>query len=351
LRAGKFHIEAYQATPLAELVAICDANETVLHAVGIQYNIPPAMRFTRYEDMLAKAALDVVSVALPNALHPSATISALEAGLHVVCEKPMANTVAAAQTMLDAARQHPDQHLMITYNFRCRPDAQWMHDMVQSGALGEIYHANISWRRETGIPGSASFSSRSTATGGALMDIGVHALDLALWMLGFPRACTVSGHTRAAFGPRRRKIWSSRIPGSAGGDDFGVEDGAIGFLRMDGGLTMLLQATWGEHAKPGEDRLYVELQGTEGTAVLDIPNYTRGDTLRFYSEIGGAPVASQPKVEWGERFHHGWFIHESLDRIRRGEAPVSDGAQGMAAVQILEAVYRSAAAGHEVVIE
>jgi predicted dehydrogenase len=350
LGVGRAHARGYARSPHAALVALCDSDEARLREIAQEFNVSPQACYTDYHRMLAQHPLDIVSVCVPNALHAAVSVTALEAGAHVMCEKPMAPSTAEARQMLDAARR-ARRHLMVSYNYRYRADTQWMVRMVRGGRLGEIYHASVSWRRETGIPGWGWVGSKPVSGGGALIDLGVHVLDLALWMLGFPAVSSVSGEIRSAFGPRGLKTWT-RQPVAATPGSFEVEDGAVGLIRLVGGGTIALQATWAEHRAPQDDRIGVELQGTEGTLVLDIPNYTKEDTLRFFTEIENQPVTVIPRLRWNApAYHHEALMMETVEKLAQGETPSVDGTQGLAAVRILEGLYRSAQTGHEVVLE
>ena len=148
LGVGKSHAKGYLNNPGASLVALCDTNEARLRELAQQYGVPSEGCFTDYNQMLAQAKLDLVSVCLPNFLHSEVTVAALNAGAHVLCEKPMAPTVAQAQAMIDAAQQN-NRQLMVAYNYRYRDDVQWIRRLVASGGLGRIYHIHAAWRRET----------------------------------------------------------------------------------------------------------------------------------------------------------------------------------------------------------
>jgi predicted dehydrogenase len=346
LGVGQSHAKGYLSSPQAELIAVCDANETRLNDWASKWDI--SGRYTDYQQMLDEADLDIVSVCLPNAMHAKATIDALDSGVHVVCEKPMAQTVSEAEQMIEAAERN-HRRLMVAYNYRYRPDSQWMYRMVQSGKLGTIYHVSASWRRETGIPGWGWFGSKQMSGGGALIDLGVHVLDLGLWMMGFPKVKTVSGDTRMFFGPKNLKTWG-RLPGQSFEGGFDVEDGGVGFLRLANGANMVLNVTWAEHVQPQEDAIRVEIQGTEGTAVLHIRNYKNDDTLRFYTEMEGEPVTVIPSVRFGTPQGHEGLIHDVVDSLVRNVPPSTDGTQGLTAVSVLEALYQSAAEGHEVTL-
>lgn len=346
LGVGRAHAKGYIASPDAELVALCDANSERLEQYAAEYNIKAY--YTDYRKMLKEAQLDVVSVGLPNALHAEASIAALEAGAHVICEKPMAINVAEAHAMLAAAHQH-NRQLMVCYNYRYRSDSQWMRRLIRSGRLGQVYHVAVSWRRETGIPGWGLFGSKAASGGGALIDLGVHVIDLGLWMLDFPRVQTISGHVRSLFGPYGRKTWG-KSPSADRDDTFDVDDGGVAFMRLANGATMALQVTWAEHAQPHEDAFRVEVQGTDGTAILHVRNYSNEDTLHFYTEIEGAPVTVVPGVNFDGPQGHTALIIDLVASLRAGTPPAATGEQGLIAVEILEALYQSAVDGREVCI-
>jgi predicted dehydrogenase len=349
LGVGKSHARGYLGNHGAALVAICDMDEVRLHELGIQYAIPPENRYTDYKKMLAEAKLDLVSVCLPNYLHAETTIAALDAGVHVLCEKPMAPGVAQAQEMIAAAGRNSRQ-LMVTYNYRYRADTQWIRRLIAGGHLGSVYHVYASWRRETGIPGSGWFGNKQMAGGGALIDLGVHVLDLTMWLLGFPGVLTVSGDTHSVFGPRGMKMWGRR-PGQIAQPPFDVDDGAVGFIRFANGANAVLEATWAEHRQPQDDLIRMELQGTNGTVVLNIANYKLEDTLRFYTELEGEPATVIPNLRFSGPQGHEALIIDVIRSIRENSTPPSDGFQGLAAVQVLQAMYESARTGHEIALD
>jgi predicted dehydrogenase len=344
LGVGGAHAEGYLRAPGAELVALCDTNEARLRERGQKYDVPAEGLYTSYPDMLERAQLDIVSICLPNALHAEASIRALEAGCHVLCEKPLAPSVDEVRDMIKAARLN-DRRLMVAYNHRYRADMAWVRRMHAEKRLGTIYRVDAWWRRETGIPGWGTFSQQQFSGGGALIDLGVHVLDLALWMLDFPAVHSVSGMVRASFGPRGQKAWGG--PPAV----FDVDDWGEGYIRLAGGTTIHLQASWAEHRTPGDDLIRLEFQGTEGTAVVNIPNYTKTDTLRFYTEMAGAPVTVIPVVRWSAPAGHEALIADCLACLASDVPSPTDAAQGLIAVRILEAIYHSAQTGREVSFE
>ncbi|MCZ7542073.1 MAG: Gfo/Idh/MocA family oxidoreductase [Anaerolineae bacterium] len=341
---GRHHARAYQDLKDTELVAICDVNADRLEQIGALF--PNVARYSDYHALFAEAGLDLVSVAVPNILHAEITIAALEAGLHVVCEKPLAVDVAAAEAIVQAAERARGK-LTVCYDKRYRADAQWLRRAVASSTLGDIYHVEAGWKRETGIPGGW-FVQKAMSGGGPLIDLGVHVLDIALWVLGFPAVKTVSGVTRAVFGPAGRKTWGTK---TGDGSRYEVEDGAVGMLRLEGNVPMLLEASWADHRRPGEDDMYFRFSGSKAAAVVHVRNYTQEDTLRLYTEIDGIAVEATPRLHPPDPSGHAGLLADFVRAIRMDDAPPAPASQGLATVRVLDAFYRSAATGREVALE
>jgi len=167
-----------------------------------------------------------------------------------------------------------------------------------------------------------------------------------LWCLNFPAVQTVSASTRSIFGSKGEKLWNP-VP-NYNPADFTVEDGATGFLRLVNGTTLTLQATWAEHRQPRDDFYKIEIQGSRGSVALTTLNYKHDDTLRLYTEQGGLPVTIAPGIQPAARGGHEALIAATISAIQDNTPLPADGAQGLATVRILEAMYRSAATNAEV---
>ncbi|RLJ01191.1 MAG: gfo/Idh/MocA family oxidoreductase, partial [Candidatus Aenigmatarchaeota archaeon] len=157
LGMGRGHVEAYQAHPEAEVVAICDIDEGRLGQVGDRYGI--ARRYMDYREMLEKEELDIVSVATPNSLHMPITVAALQAGCHVLCEKPLALNAQEAKKMVEKAEE-VGRRLMVNFSYRFDPISLALKDQVNKGVLGEPYFARTVWHRRRGIPGFGGWFGR-----------------------------------------------------------------------------------------------------------------------------------------------------------------------------------------------
>lgn len=344
---GAAHIEGYQRVPGVEVRALADLNDERLQQVAARYSVPD--RYHAYQELLARPEIDAVSICLPNVLHAPVTIAALQAGKHVLVEKPLASTVADGQAMV-AAAEETGRILMVAFNQRYRSDLQWLKQYVDTGALGRIYYAKAHWMRRSGIPRLGSwFVSQAQAGGGPLIDLGVHVLDMALYLMGEPRPQTVSASAYAEFGPRGQKGSTAWVkPIGAQPLAYDVEDLATAFIRLEGGATLLLEASWATHSAAGDD-FGVTLYGTEGGAELLIRNYTYEGTVRVFTDIGGAPTDLAPRIPKAEG--HPAVIARFIAAIRDGAPAIPSSTEGLRRIEVLTACYRSAQEGHEIVLD
>ena len=328
------HLPGYRAS-LAPVAALCDLDEDRARALAKEHSIPQV--YTDWRAMLAEVQPDIVSVCLPNVFHHELTIAALEAGAHVLCEKPLATTVAEARSMFETARRK-GRLLMTAQNFRFEPSTQAIKRAVESGALGQVYHAEATAVRRMGIPTWGTFHQRSFSAGGCLLDIGVHMLDQTLWLMGNPTPTKVSAVTQRRFGQRpdiaaaRGNAWDPKR--------FDVEDFAVAFVRFQDGASLVLRASWVSHI--AQNRFSSQLLGTEGGAITDPPTlYRLRDGLQVDEEFKNLP---RPASYEGEVAH---FL-----AVVRGQAkPLVREEETMNVQRILNAAYRSAEEGREVEVE
>ncbi|MDX1520547.1 MAG: Gfo/Idh/MocA family oxidoreductase [Anaerolineae bacterium] len=343
---GRIHIRAYQQLlEEVEVVALCDLNEPLLTEVADQYNV--AKRYLDYQKMFASGDIEAVSVCLPNNLHGPVSIAALEAGLHVLCEKPLAENAASGQKVVEAVGWASTKFMMC-FNRRYRADIQWMKQVIDSGELGRIYQVQAGWIRETGIP-SGWFTNKAVAGGGPLIDLGVHMLDAVMWLLDYPQPLTVSGDVQSNFGQRGLKAWQWRKRMASEGP-FGVEDSATAFIRLRDGTSLTLETSWASHDRPGLDDFFITFRGTEGSIKLYVANYAAENTLTLFREINGIPVLTQPAVK-GIPTDHEYAIAEFVHCIRNDTAPTAPVEQGQTIMRLLDAIYQSAASGREIVMD
>ena len=340
------HIAGYQKIPGVEVIAIAGPDVERCRAVATQYGIPQV--FVDYRDMLT-LGLDAVSIGVPNKLHAQMAIDTLAAGCHVLCEKPLAINAADAERMVAAARGS-DKILMVAFSRRFIPNAIVLKRLIDEGALGPIFYARAGWTRRAGIPGLGGwFTTRALAGGGPLIDLGVHMLDLALYMMGYPRPVSVNGATYAEFGPRGKGAMAyGTRPADPAQAIFDVEDFATGFIRFENGATLVLEASWAGYQPLGDD-IYLQLYGRTGGARLAMPNFREVHSLRLTTEMGGTLVDVVPAVPQEKGINeYDREIAAFVQSIRTGVPPPATAEQGLTVMRIIDALYRSAATGQEV---
>ncbi|MGC4190821.1 MAG: Gfo/Idh/MocA family oxidoreductase [Thermomicrobiales bacterium] len=343
--AGLFHLEGYSEDPRVRVVALAGLDTDRCATLAERFNVPNVYR--DYQDLLAQDDIDAVSIAVPNFLHMPVAIAALEAGKHVLIEKPLARNEAEGRAMVEAAEK-AGKILAISFQRRSRHDVQVMREQVQSGALGRIYYSKAFWMRRSGIPGWGSwFTSKEAAGGGPLIDLGVHVLDLILYVLGNPKVATVSATTYAEIGTQGRGNWAGRnqqfIP--EGHKGYEVEDLASAFVRFEDGGTLLLEASWASYGEM-EDDFGIQVYGSNGGARIHSVKYADTDTLRMWSSIGDTTQESAPTVV--ARKGHTEIIHGFVDGILDGKPVSPDGIEGLDRVRLIDAIYRSAELGREI---
>jgi len=337
------HINAFRSVPDVELVALCDTNKDRVTAIAAERGIPQT--YTDYRRMLKKAALDLVVVATPNALHARMTIDALKAGAHVLCEKPMALTYRDAMDMVDTS-QKLLRSLTVGFCLRHGPDAIAAKKKCVSGELGQVYYCKASLLRRSGIPGYGSwFTNKDLAGGGAMMDIGCHVTDLSLYLMGHPRPVAVSASTYANFGPKAIGLGTWGADHAQPPARCDVDDLTTAFIRFEDGLTMTVEASWAGH---GTDGMRIQIFGTEGGIELNPKLFGADTPLRWFtrreSELVEEPVALPPSA--GSIYDlqaQAW-----VSAIRSGAAPLVLPEQAAMVSQITEALYKSAESGKEV---
>lgn len=331
---GGVHLQGYKECPEAEVVAICDINEERLSERANQFGIPNT--YTDYKEMLNRKDIDAVSICTPNYLHAPMTIAAFEAGKHVICEKPLAMSPEEGEAMV-AASKKAGKLFMTAFNNRFRGDSQVLKKFIENGGLGEIYFGKTGWIRRKGIPGMGSwFTKKNMSGGGPLIDIGVHVLDLALWLMGNPKAVTATGSTYSKFGPKGEGTGTWGTAEANGG--FDVEDFASAFIRLDTGATLILEASWASHIK--QEKIFTNLCGTKGGADLE--------PLQIYTDIDGVQtdlIPAFPELEG-----HIMEIRHFIDCLTKGTELISTGEHGLEVVRILNAIYKSAELGKEVTL-
>jgi predicted dehydrogenase len=325
------HIPGYQAQKDVELVALCDVLPGQAARVAEEFEIPRA--YDSYDEMLKKERLDVVSVCTPNVSHKTATVAALKAGLHVLCEKPIAMNLAEGREMVETARKL-GKVLQIGLHWRFTSQAQSLKRFIDAGDLGDIYYGEATCMRRRGIPGWGVFTQKNMQGGGALIDIGVHTLDHTMWLMGNPRPVAVTGATYAAFGKRQDvvSVWAHWDA-----DKFDVDDMGVAMVRFENGATLLLRASWAANIE--KEFSETRILGTQGGAFMN--------PLRIYKEMHDNLVDITPTSLPEVKPHTQEIDH--FVACARGEQQCQVVPEQVLDVQaVLDAIYQSAETGREV---
>lgn len=345
--AGRQHMAAYAELPGVELVALAGMEADQLQQLGDHYGVQH--RYADWQDLVADVELDVLSVATPTALHGPIALAALAAQIHVLSEKPMADTAAVARTMVQGAEDN-DRVLDVSFNHRRRGGVRALKQVVDSGVLGRVYYAKTGWLRRQGIPGLGSWFTRAAlAGGGPLMDIGVHMLDMTLHVLGEPSVAAATAATYAKFGPQGRGGASTELAAKtgAGGGAFDVEDLSTAFLRLADGATLLLESSWAQWIE--HDQCYVTLYGTEGGASLawrGTPGSPQSVTV--WTEVAGLPAVLSPPI--GPDGGHTEAVADFLAKVNSTDHAPYRGAEALQRALVVEACYTSARNSREIAI-
>jgi predicted dehydrogenase len=329
------HLPSYQSLPGVEVAAVADLRREAAEAAAAKFGIPKAFR--DYRKLLALEEIEAVSVCTPNAFHKEQAVAALEAGKHVLVEKPMAVNAREGAEMIAAAKK-AKRLLMVALNLRFASSSQALKRAVAGGALGEIYYAEAIATRRRGIPGWGAFTSKSKSGGGALLDIGVHSLDLTLYLMGFPKPVAVSGVTYAKLGKLKH---SAETAGYWGWDPkkFDVDDFGVGLVRFSNGATLFLKSSWA--ANIGDGQMNSVLVGTEGGAELS--------PLKLFREEHGSLVDITP-VGLPQVNSHQEEVRLFIEAIRRRLPSPIPGEEAILTTKILDGIYRSSQTGREVKI-
>ncbi len=289
---GAMRMDAVAASGRAVVAALCDPSEACLSAAAARHG--EAVAFADYDEMLSRAeqlGLDGVVIATPNSLHAPQAIAALERGLAVFCQKPLALNAAEARAIVDAARR-ADRRLGVDYSYRYTDGVQALRSMVRSGELGRIFAIETAFHNAYG-PGKAWCHDPAIAGGGALLDLGVHLIDLCLWILDSHGVRSVRG---GAF--RRGEPLGGR----------GIDDFAIAQLELDDGVLVHLAVSWNAHA--GTDCVIrTAFYGTHGGAeVRNIDgSFFDFEIVRF--EGRGRRTIGRESGDWLGRAILDWVDH------------------------------------------
>lgn len=334
------HIPSYIGEKRVEIVALCDIKPERAEFLKKTF-FRSAKTYSDYKELLKDESIDYVDICTPNYLHSVIAVDALNAGKHVLCEKPDAVSVEEALKMKDAAEKN-GKKLMVIRNNRYYGTSFEIKKFAEEGGFGQIYAGRCGWVRRRGIPGKGGwFTTKAQSGGGPLIDLGVHMIDLAIWFMGNPKPVSVSGNTFCKFADND----SSDSPESKFGDKveggtFDVEDLAMGLIRFENGAVLQIEFSWASNIK--SEHRFVELRGDKAGLA-----WKNGKAQIFYEKNG---VQVNKKVKGKKTpIAHKVNIAHFID-VLEGADPIFVPDQGIDMIKILSAIYESAKTGKEVIL-
>ena len=333
---AKTHMPGWAASEHTQVVAGCDVDPVTLQKWGETYHVEALT--TDSADLFEDPDIDIIDICTPNNYHAPLAIAALDAGKHVLCEKPLAPTPAAIHDMI-AARDRSDRLLMTAQHFRFQGAAKAMKAEIDNGALGDVYHARCWVLRRAAVPTRPGFIMKEHSGGGPCIDIGVHILDLALWFMDNPKPIAVTGVARAELAHQEGafSVWGGTIP-----PEFDVEDFAAAFVRFGNGATLILEVSWLLHHDTDGSDMQMWLYGTNGgchwpKCQIYEPNYAIQQHYNRTLKMTGHTL--EP---------HALECVEFAQAIVDGAPSPVPAEQSLQVMTILDGVYRSQQTGGEI---
>lgn len=338
------HMPGLSKVKNAELVAFCDIVVERAEAAKAKFGTEDATVYENYNELLNDPSIEVVHVCTPNDSHADIAVAALEAGKHVMCEKPMAKTAEGARRMLEAAKR-TGKKLSIGYQNRLRADSRYLKEACDRGELGEIYFAKAHAIRRRAVPTWGVFLDEEKQGGGPLIDIGTHALDLALWMMNNykPKAVLGRAYHKLSQTENAANAWGPWDP-----KEFTVEDSAFAMITMENGASIVLESSWALNTLD-IDEAKVSLSGTKAGADMK-----KG--LRFNGESNSRLYVNEVELSsGGVAFYEGQSENEVelearlwIEAVINDTEPVVTAEQALVVSEILEAIYESSRTGKAV---
>jgi len=325
------HIPAYiSLQEKVELTAVHDVNEARAEETAERFGIPHV--FTDYHKMFDH--VDAVTICTPNKFHPEISVAASEAGVHVLCEKPMAITTAECEAMIEASRK-TNSLLSIAYHYRYTETAQAAKQAVDHNEIGDPLVTRVQALRRRKVPGWGVFTNKDLQGGGSLIDYGCHLLDLALWLLDSPKPVEVMGTTynRLSRTPNQINDW-----GTFDHETFDVDDHVTAYITFDNGASLQLECSWAANIK--EDSKHISISGVDGG--LNVYPF------ELYQPKHGTFMTSTAKAVHDER-EAGFIQAQNFVESCLGESElVVKPEQALQVSRIIEAIYKSSESGTSV---
>ena len=348
------HIKSYLNQPDVEIVAGCDLIPGKAKAFMEKYGVEGAKtEYASHKEMIADKSLklDAVSICTYNCQHAVPAIDSLNAGLHVMLEKPFTVTLDEAVEVMKAEKKSGK---ILSIGFQPRMDAnmKMIKKIVESGALGQIYYIQTGGGRRRGIPTpyGTTFIEKKTGGIGALGDIGCYSLDMVLNAIGYPKPLTVSGYKSAFFGtdPNYSNYVKTGHPEYA--EKFGVDDFAAAFIRLEGGIILDFRIAWAMNLDTPGDTIIMGTKGGLRIPSTECWNGTVGGPMILYHEVCGEQTQTEiPIIPVKEKLFD-LKIRTFIDAIKEGGTAPVPSSQILYNQAIIDGIAKSAECGREVEI-
>lgn len=329
---GQQHAKGYDASGGFKIVALADLIPLRRQKLQAEHKI--ANLYAEAKELLADKDLDAVSVCLPTFLHGPIVLAALKAGKHVICEKPPAMNAKEAR-QLESAATKAGKVLLYAFQRRFGGHEQAAKQAIAKSYAGDVYHARAGWMRTRGVPiGTGWFTDKSRSGGGALIDIGIHALDLAWHLLGQPKPLSAFGITQSRFGelaPKNTK--------------YDVDDAAFALIRFEGGRSLELSTSWALNQPPQQQGLFCRLNGDKGAVDVYTP-----DGAIIYRGFDAKGEARPTPLKPPKVILHAALMRHFRDCILGKARPIVGAAEGVQLMAMIDAIYRSGETGKSVEI-
>ena len=339
--ANAAHIPAYMKNPEAEIKYFCDIIPERAEKAMETYGCGTAI--TDYHVALNDPEIEAVSVCTPNNMHPVIAIDALRAGKNVLCEKPAARTYAEALEM-QKVQHETGKVLNIGVVNRFNDSVNLIKQFIDEGKLGEVFHVYVSFRAHRSIPGlGGAFTTKAIAGGGALIDWGVHYLDIVMYCCGDPTPKTVTGEAFSKLGKDMKNyayknMWAENTKNLNGTYD--VDDSVTALIRT-AGPTITVNGAWAQNI--GESETYIDFMGDKAGIRLQY-----GADFKVYTAEHGALIEYKP--EFKQRNHFENEINAFIDCIKTGEKLPSHIDTVIVTAKMMQAIYDSSAEHKEITL-
>ncbi|CAH0344196.1 Gfo/Idh/MocA family oxidoreductase [Bacillus sp. CECT 9360] len=316
------HIPAFlELHDQCTITALSDVNIGRAKETAEKYKIPHV--FENYHDLFSK--VDAVCICTPNKFHAEISIAALEAGVHVLCEKPMAMNLAECEVMLSASIK-ADKVLAIAYHYRFMKEAQAAKKAMQE--IGTPLVTRVQALRRRKVPGWGVFTNKELQGGGSLIDYGCHLLDLALWLTGNPKPISIHGSTYNRLSKTTNQI---NIWGDYDHDTFDVDDHVTAYIKFENGASMLFETSWAANIK--DDQEHVSISGTDGgLSVFPFELYTVKNGMLLNSEAAWLPGNEDFGLSQAQNF---------VDACLGKAGLIVQPQEALQVSQIIEAIYEN----------